>query len=92
MEKVFQDAAKAAIGGDRKHGWGLEDSAEVIETIIAEDAKDSKYTPSDEAMKLIRLVINPSQARQAFEAAGLLDESKQKRTSKGLKALMQQVG
>jgi hypothetical protein len=102
LEKTFQDAAKQAIGGDRQHGWGIKDSMEVIETVIVADAEAQHlarkpedpvngYMPSDECLKLIELVVNPSQARQAFEKAGLLAESTTKRHSKGLAALMTAV-
>src|SRR6266853_3749960 len=100
LEKIFQDAAKAAIGNDRQHGWGLKDSMEVIETVIVADAEaqhlakpegGNGYMPSDEALRLIELVVNPSQARQAFEKAGLLATSAVKRHSKGLASLMKQI-
>ncbi len=72
---AMQTAVNEQIGGDRKHGWVNDDSFAVIEAVVAEDAAQSKaetgkYTLSDPASKLIRLVINPSAYRQKEEAEG----------------------
>lgn len=84
---AFQSAVDERIGGDRKHGWGNEDSFAVIEAIVAEDASlageipAAKYTLSEPASKLIRLVINPSAYRQKEEAeGGRLDKVENKRS------------
>lgn len=90
LAKAFAECVRAAIGGDKAHGWGIADSAEVIETLIAEDAPEG-YAPSDECMKLIREVINPSQFRQKLEAAGKLAETKRAKADKGLKDLMASI-
>ena len=68
IEKEFADAVKAAIGDNREHGWGVEDSAEVIETLIAAEMPEG-IVPSDELMKHVRKVINPSAFRQQLEKA-----------------------
>ena len=84
---VFQAAVDGQIDGNRKHGWVNDDSFAVIEAIVAEDAAQSKcgdvakYTLSEPAAKLIRLVINPSAYRQKEEAeGGRLDKVEGKRS------------
>lgn len=98
LTKTFWDAVKSAIGGNKDHGWGKEDSLEVIETVIAEDASISeaekgKYILSEEAMALVEAVVNPSQFRQTLESkdCGLLEktESKRKGVMKALLAEME---
>lgn len=91
-------AVDLQINGDRKHGWGGEDSFVVIEAIVAEDASLAEgaaknYTLSEPASKLIRLWINPSAARQNLEkdtdlGKARLDvvENKRKGSLKGLAA------
>lgn len=69
---AFNAAVDAQIAGDKLHGWGNEDSMAVIEAIVAEDVnwhegEAKTYTLSDEAMKFIGIVVNPSAARQRFE-------------------------
>jgi len=71
---AFQAAVEGQIGNDLNHGWGAEDSAVVIEAVVAEDAgltpgEAAKYSPSDPAMALIKKVINPSAFRQLLEGA-----------------------
>ena len=82
LGKVFADAIKAQIGGNRQHGWGQDDSFSVIDAVVAEDATDAekgKYSISDEARPLIERVINPSACRQWLESkeVNLLDKAKE---------------
>jgi hypothetical protein len=81
LNKAFIESVKAQIGDDRQHGWGVEDSKHVIEDVIAEDAtleiarllkegkKPETYSPSENAMALVKKVINPSAYRQELEKA-----------------------
>ena len=81
---AFNGAVMGQVGSDRKHGWGVDDSCVVIESLIAEVLPEGE-TPSDEMMKLIKLVVNPSAFRQRLESAkrpdgqSVLAESKGKR-------------
>ena len=82
---AMQEAVVGQINGNRAHGWVNEDSFVVIEAIVAEDAAQSdadkgKYTLSEPAGKLIRLLINPSAYRQKEEKeGGRLDAKEGKR-------------
>ncbi len=64
----------AQIAGNRQHGWGAKDSMAVVENIVAEDATFSKcgdvakFTLSEEALRIIGAVVNPSAFRQQLEA------------------------
>ena len=92
LGKEFADSIRRAIGSDKDHGWGVEDSCEVIESIIAEDGPGG-YSPSDEAMALIKMVVNPSAFRQRLEAQKMLNESKKNETRKAsLKGLLEKFG
>ena len=88
-DMAFAEAVTGQIGSDRHHGWGLEDSCAVIESLVAE-ALPQGQTPSDEMMSKIRLVVNPSAFRQMLEKAKrpdgqtVLAESAGKRINKGL--------
>lgn len=96
-------AIKARINGDKNHGWGIDDSAEVIDAIVAKDAemgieallaakKDPKsWSLSEEAMGLIKGMINPSQVRQKFETAGFLAESKREKKNKAEDAALAEI-
>jgi hypothetical protein len=82
LGKVFVEAIKGAIGGNRQHGWGQADSMDVIDAVVAEDAADApagKYSISDEARPFIERVINPSACRQWLESkeVNLLDKAKE---------------
>ncbi len=73
----LQDVAKSTvlsqIGDNKQHGWGIDDSLAVIESVIAEDCEiagaGTAHTacPSEEAMALIKQFINPSAFRQTIE-------------------------
>ena len=83
LQEVAKAAVIAAIGGDKNHGWGVDDSVEVIESILAEDASlapadllANKYTPSEEAMSLVKQFINPSAFRQILEGKLLAEPVK----------------
>ncbi len=88
------------IAGDRDHGWVADDSMPAIEALVAKDAEMSKasdvakFTLSDEAMAIIKAVVNPSGFRQQLEAKdGLnrLDKSDSKRGG-SLKKLAAEYG
>ncbi len=91
---------EAQINGNRSHGWGAKDSMAVIEGIVAEDASLSKcgdvakFTLSEEALRIIGAVINPSAFRQQLEdPKGLnrLDKVEGKRSG-SLKGLAAEFG
>jgi hypothetical protein len=90
IKEQFQSAVKNAIGGDKNHGWGVEDSMEVIDTLIAENceaiAKDKGL--SEELSATIKAVINPSAFRQILESKGVLSENKTKRKESATKSLL----
>lgn len=94
---VLQATIDAQIGGNKDHGWGAKDSLAVIENIVAEDAALSKcgdvvkYSLSDEAMRMIAEVINPSAFRQQLEKAKRLNKSENVRKA-GLDALGEEFG
>jgi hypothetical protein len=95
---AFNAVVNAQIGGDKQHGWGNKDSMAVIESIVAEDAAlndgDVKqFTLSDEAMRIIALVVNPSAFRQQLESKddGRLTKVEAKRTG-SLKNLSAEFG
>jgi hypothetical protein len=64
--REFREAVLAQIGGDKNHGWGLEDSFSVI---------DSLCDIEPEAAPFIREVINPSAFRQVLEKRELLNKA-----------------
>lgn len=68
LTETFKSAVKAQVGGNTQHGWGLDDSLEVIMAVIAnENGSERKDYKDSELEKLIRRVINPSQYRQTIE-------------------------
>jgi hypothetical protein len=95
---AFNAAVDGQIKGDKAHGWGNEDSLAVIEAVVAEDVnwhegEAKTYTLSDEAMKFIGIVVNPSAARQQFEHKddGRLVKTESKRVG-SLKAMKTEFG
>ncbi len=80
MKTTYQTAVKEAIGGDKDHGWGIEDSMAVIEALFQ---KATGEVMTDEHREMVKSVVNPSAARQAFAKAGLLSkETKKERVDK----------
>ncbi len=80
MKDTYQSAVKAAINGDMNHGWGIEDSMSVIEALFQ---KATGEVMTDEHREMVKSVVNPSAARQAFAKAGLLSkETKKERVDK----------
>ena len=82
LQEVAKGTVISQINNDRKHGWGIDDSLAVIESVIAEDCDlageaASKACPSEEAVALIKQFINPSAFRQTIEGI-LLDEPEKK--------------
>jgi len=95
---VFNGVVDSQIAGDKSHGWGNADSMAVIESIVAEDAALSdgdvkQFTLSEEAMKLIAIVVNPSAFRQQLESKddGRLTKVEGKRAG-SLKSLKAEFG
>lgn len=91
---VFQQTVKSQINGDKKHGWGVEDSLEVIIALIAEETGATVADLKEASAKLIeeiRLVVNPSQFRQRLETAGSLEKTEVKR-NKTLKGVLDGLG
>lgn len=84
LGQMFWTLVKDRIGGDRQHGWGIEDSMHVVEQLTAEDLPDGLVL-SEECLALLRLTINQSAMRQQLESprVNLLDKSEKatKRTS-----------
>jgi hypothetical protein len=92
LGKAFVQSITSAIGGDKDHGWGIDDSCEVIETLIAEDGPDG-YAPSEALMSYIKRVVNPSQFRQQLESAEQLNKSvKAEKRKAGLDSLLKSFG
>jgi hypothetical protein len=88
--QVLNRAIKARISSDKEHGWGIEDSLEVILALIADDSgadvKDIKEANAS-FVACIREVINPSQFRQKLGTANILNKAeKRKEKSKDLLA------
>lgn len=73
-KEAFGQAVKTRINGDKNHGWGVDDSVEVIVAVICEECGVAKEDVKD-IIPLIREVVNPSQFRQKLEAKGLLNKS-----------------
>jgi len=67
-KESFQRAVAKAIGGDKNHGWGVEDSMSVIKDLLNDEALEA--TP--ECLAAIREVINPAQFHQKLSKADLL--------------------
>ncbi len=84
MKETYQQAVKDCIGGNLDHGWGIEDSMAVIEALFQKATGD---VLSNEHREMIKSVVNPSAARQAFAKAGLL--SKETKKEKIEKTFMQ---
>lgn len=78
VNETFLKAVKACVNGDKKHGWGVDDSLEVILALIADEngseVKDIKEASPD-LVKHIRMVVNPSAFRQTLEGKKILDET-----------------
>lgn len=79
VKELFATAVKAAINGDVNHGWGQEDSAKVVFSIVEHLQQNGpQINEVDEQAKAardaIKKVINPSAFRQAIE--GTADEVK----------------
>ncbi len=87
---VLNQVIKSQLNGDKNHGWGADDSMAVIDAVVAKDAELSpkgtlaeKYTLSDEALDLVRAVVNPSAFRQILEAKKLLNPPKKGESTRG---------
>ena len=76
-KEAFTKSILAQIGGDRKHGWGTKDSANVIRAILEDEIGEKP--DEDTVMKWIIMVINPSAFRQVLEKENQLDKSENTR-------------
>lgn len=69
VDLIAQRVIKERIGGDLKHGWGVEDSLALIIALWVDEVVDE---PSDAKRGWIKAVINPSAFRQMLEKKGAL--------------------
>lgn len=76
-KETFNNAVKNAINGDKKHGWGVEDSLAVIKALCVDEMGES---PDDEFFAYVKEVVNPSQFRQKLETAEILVKTESKRS------------
>lgn len=72
IKAAFRQAVKGQIGGDAKHGWGAEDSVEVICEVATQWAEnEEEVRGTEEVFKVfqacVKEVVNPSQFRQKIE-------------------------
>ena len=65
LKEKYVATVVAAIGGDREHGWGAEDSMKVI-TMVMTELTEGTITV-EEGSPYIESVINPSAFRQKLE-------------------------
>ena len=83
LQEVAKATVLSQINGNREHGWGLDDSLSVIESVIAEDCSlagdASKEVPSEEAIALVRQFIVPSAFRQTIEGVLLAEPEKKEK-------------
>ncbi len=80
MKETYQQAVKTAINGDMNHGWGVDDSMSVIQKLYL---KATGEEMTAEHREMVKSVVNPSQARQSFAKAGLLNtETKKQKIEK----------
>jgi len=70
--EVLKKTVLARINGNKSHGWGIDDSSEVVKAICQNEY--GKPLSAD-ALAAINSMINPSQARQSMEKNGLLKET-----------------
>lgn len=91
---IVQKAVIARINGNPQHGWGVEDSLEVILAIVADEqgctVKDLREA-SPGLVNGIKSMINPSQVRQSLETAKLLAKSEGGKRSGTLKSMMEGI-
>lgn len=85
--ETFAKAIKDRINGNKNHGWGSDDSTEVIMAMIASEVGEK---PDDEFASFVKAVVNPSQFRQALEKKGTLNKSENRRSGV-LKSLMSEI-
>lgn len=85
LKSLFASAVKDRVGSDPNHGWGVDDSAYVIETLVTECMPDGTAAP-DDLMGLIRHVINPSAFRQILEKQKRPDGTPVLKPSEGKRA------
>lgn len=82
LSLTCKESVTNRLNGDTNHGWGVDDSTSVIETLVATDNQifheenpaklAGTYTPSGECLAMISKLVNPSAFRQALEKAGKL--------------------
>lgn len=83
LSKEFWNIVKSQIDGNRKHGWGKDDSMAVVETLIMADHAviTKNKAASVELLFFIDKVVNPSAFRLVLEskAVALLDKQESKK-------------
>ncbi len=82
---AYLKAVKARVNGDKKHGWGVDDSEAVILALISEDSGasvDDIRKASPDMVRYIRAVINPSAHRQILEEKGILEKTEGRKKAK----------
>ena len=86
---VLQSAIATRINGNKDHGWGVDDSTEVILLVVANET-GCEAADLEDIRPLIRSMVNPSQARQILETAKLLNETPKgsRKSGTGLSALL----
>lgn len=88
-KETMQAAIKGQINGNKQHGWGVNDSYNVMLSIIAnETGAEKNDIDNEEFGKLIKSLINPSQFRQLLEKAGHLNETKEKKQKSAIDELL----
>ena len=85
-QEQFAASVKQRINGDKNHGWGVDDSTEVILAVIANETGTTR-NDLDGVANIIKGLVNPSAFRQQLENNGILNKG-EKRTNKGLASLL----
>jgi hypothetical protein len=85
--EAFTAGVKATINGNKEHGWGVEDSVNVIGDILANETGADKKD-LEPLLALIKPLINPSAFRQVLESKKILNESKGKKRNSALNDLL----
>jgi len=87
LNEAFQNAVKSRIGGNKKHGWGNDDSVEVILAVVAEETGTDKADLQN-LLPFIKVIVNPSSFRQALESTGVLEKTESGKRSSAVKGLL----
>ena len=85
--EMFAQTVKNRINGDKNHGWGVDDSVEVIMAVVATET-GTEVKDIESIRGLIKAVVNPSAFRQQLETKELLNKSVGKAKNKGISSLL----